>query len=104
MWTVAVGLGLSIPFIIVAFNLDVVAEGFGAAKRFVKPFMGRSVILFGVGLVFCGVIFIIAWTSHLATNVKATVTVVVVLVLLLGLLATGVQGLLSSARADFGKR
>lgn len=87
----AVGLGLSVPFVIVAFNLDMVAKGLRAIKLFVTPVVGRSLVLAGVGLAICGVMLIVIWTSHLATNIKTTVTIVVGLAALLGLFASGIQ-------------
>ncbi|KAJ3494803.1 hypothetical protein NLG97_g3838 [Lecanicillium saksenae] len=93
-YMLAVGLSLSIPFILVAFNLDVVARWLGTIKRFTKPLVGRSLALVGVELTICGAILIAIWTSHLVTNIKITVTVVLGMALLLGLLAIGIRALM----------
>ncbi|KAJ6783465.1 hypothetical protein PWT90_08178 [Aphanocladium album] len=101
-YMLAVGLCLSIPFIFVAFNLDVVAKGVGVIKRLAKSLVDKSVMMACVGLIIGGVIVTVLWTSHLATNVKTTVTVVIGLALIMGLLAIWLRDLMGALRAVMG--
>lgn len=96
------GLGLSIPFILIAFNLDVVAKAFSAIKRMAKPATAsRSLVLVAVQLAVCGIIIIVLWTAHLATNIKTAVTVVIGLGMLLTFIAMGIYSFVNKVRAGW---
>ncbi|CEJ82051.1 hypothetical protein VHEMI02142 [[Torrubiella] hemipterigena] len=95
-YMLGIGLGLSIPFIYIVFNLDTVAN----ALRY--KFFSRNIFVIGV-MLGAGAILPAIWTSSLSSSIKVTLTVVVVaiictgcLTLVAGLVKDGVQLVKSS--------
>lgn len=76
---VSVGLALSLPFIVIAFNLDKAAELLNYAKNKTVELRNRRV--YAVCFLAAGVVATILatiWTSHVAANIKVAVTIAVV--------------------------
>lgn len=96
MYSVGIGLGLSLPLIIVAFNVDKIADFFNNVRRESsiswKRLMTVTVL---VGIV--AAIIAPIWTSTLSHGAKIAVTVMLTLFILVALIAKGIWKLFTSA-------
>ena len=81
---------ISIPFILIAFNQDRIAEFLKENK---KTTMAWGSLLLGVIILLSFI-----WTRNLASGIKAGVTVTFILIVVAGLIGQGVHWLVSTAR------
>ncbi|KAK7227047.1 hypothetical protein V2G26_015050 [Clonostachys chloroleuca] len=95
-YILGIGLGLSLPLIIVAFNVDKIADFFNNVRRESsiswKRLMTVTVL---VGIV--AAIIAPIWTSTLSHGAKIAVTVMLTLFILVALIAKGIWKLFTSA-------
>jgi hypothetical protein len=96
--TVTIGLGISVPFIIIAFNVDRIA---GLLKFFQDSEGHLWRAGFGISAAVGGFAAILApvWTSELSTGIKSGVSICVVVLTLAAAAGFGVYRLAHVARS-----
>lgn len=77
--TVSIGFALSVPFILLAFNLDRVSGWLSSMRTIMAPYKAALwPICLCLGIL---IISVVIWTSSLASGIKAAVTVCAIVIL-----------------------
>lgn len=92
-----IGLSLSVPLIIIAFNVDRIAELFYKLRSHDETLWRKGVIV-AIVLGITAAILTPIWTSDLATNAQIATTVVLLLLVLVAVIAYLIQRLVSTVR------
>lgn len=101
---VTIGLAISVPLILIAFNVDRIAVFLGVIRAvLVDMLQARSIslskpILIATVLGVFAAIFTPIWTSSLASAAKVAATVIFIVLTVLGVIGVGIRALVYSAR------
>ncbi|PNH35808.1 hypothetical protein BJF96_g927 [Verticillium dahliae] len=94
-YILSIGLTISIPLIVIAFNVDRIARWFGSLRGMFGRFWHISIVIALAAAVLTAVIGPV-WTSKLAGGIKASVSIVLIMLLVVAAIGLTMHKLMTS--------
>lgn len=94
-----IGLALSIPLIIIAFNVETIAQWLNALRKWLGH-LWKLIVMVSIGAGLLLAILAPVWTSSLSAGIKAAVSVVVLLLSAVAIIGYGIHRLVGMAQQD----